>query len=480
MSLLQLLILVIAALTIWSASAFKRTAFLRQPLMLAFSVMAIFWLQPALPIRGLDFWLPLVTLMLVLLSWGFTAKPEERGLRRNLRPLLIIAGLVLALGLTRIFSFKGIITPSRPPQLWLIGIALVLLGAIYLLTTRFKTVRKTLLTLGVVGLIVLFVFLKMPELTQWMSTLLRSLSGQTSVTASALDVRWLGFSYVAFRLIHTLRDRQSGRLPAVTLEEYFIYILFFPAFTAGPIDRVERFVADLRVHVPRSAEQLGGAGVRLFEGVIKKFIVADVLAMMSLNASNAGLVQPTGWAWIMLYAYAFQIFFDFSGYTDIAIGLAGIMGIRLPENFKRPYRQQNLTQFWNNWHITLTQWFRSYFFNPLTRSLRSAKRPVPMWAVLLITQLSTFTLIGLWHGITLNFIAWGLWHGVGLFAQNRYSDKTRPLSVWLAERPKLNIISRVFSTLLTFHFVALGWVWFALPSLGLSLATLAKLFGAGG
>ena len=130
--------------------------------------------------------------------------------------------------------------------------------------------------------------------------------------------------------------------------------------------------------------------------------------------------------------------------------------------------------------MTLTQWFRAYFFNPLTRALRSANNPVPMWVVLLVTQLATFTLIGLWHGITLNFIAWGLWHGFGLFIQNRYSDKVRPLTAWLAERPGLNAVSRVFSTVLTFHFVALGWVWFALPSLDLSLATFARLFGVGG
>ena len=448
--------------------------------MLTFSVVAIFWLQPALPIRGLDFWLPVGTLLLVLLSWGLTAKPEERGLHRNLRPLLIVIGVVFALGLTRLLSAKGILTPSRPPQLWLIGIVLVLLAGLYLFTARIKSVSKLILAATVTGLILLFVVLKFPALTQAVSTVLRNLTGQSAGMASAFDIRWLGFSYVAFRLIHTLRDRQSGRLPGVTLEEYFIYILFFPAFTAGPIDRIERFITDLRSATPFSAEKLGQAGVRLFLGMVKKFILADLLAMMALNAANATQVHSTGWAWVLLYAYAFQIFFDFSGYTDIAIGLAGMMGVRLPENFKRPYLQPNLTQFWNNWHMTLTQWFRAYFFNPFTRALRGAKKPVPMWVVLLLTQLATFTLIGLWHGITLNFIAWGLWHGLGLFVQNRYSDKVRPFTAWLAERPALNMVSRVFSTLLTFNFVALGWVWFALPSLDLSLATFAKLFGAGG
>jgi D-alanyl-lipoteichoic acid acyltransferase DltB (MBOAT superfamily) len=480
MSLIQLLILIGAAVVICTVGGFSRTTRLRLPLMLAFSVLAIFWLQPALPIRGLDFFLPTGMLILVLVSWGLTARPEERSIRLNLRPVVIIAGIVLALATTRLFSLKGIITPSRAPQLWVSLIVVVIFGVLFLLVSRFKHVSKTWLGVSTVGLILIFILLKFPMLTEAISSSLRGLTGQNTGAASSLDIRWLGFSYVAFRLIHTLRDRQSGRLPGVTLEEYFIYVLFFPAFTAGPIDRVERFITFLRAPSPFSVERIEQAGERLFVGIAKKFIVADLLAMMALNAYNAGQVQSAGWAWILLYAYAFQIFFDFSGYTDIAIGLAGIMGVQLPENFKRPYLQPNLTQFWNNWHMTLTQWFRAYFFNPLTRALRSAEKPVPMWVVLLITQMSTFVLIGLWHGISLNFIAWGTWHGLGLFLQNRYSDKVRPFSAWLAERPGLNKVSRVLSTLLTFHFVALGWVWFALPSIDLSLSTFSKLFGFGG
>jgi D-alanyl-lipoteichoic acid acyltransferase DltB (MBOAT superfamily) len=218
----------------------------------------------------------------------------------------------------------------------------------------------------------------------------------------------------------------------------------------------------------------------LITGAAKKFILADLLAMVALNGVNAVQVSATGWAWVLLYAYAFQILFDFSGYTDIAIGLGGIMGIHLPENFNQPYLKPNLTQFWNNWHMTLTQWFRAYFFNPLTRAMRSAQKPAPVWLVILVTQLSTMVLIGLWHGITLNFVAWGLWHGVGMFVNNRWSDLSRPWTARLQEHPKLNFVSRVFSTILTFHFVVLGWVWFALPSLDLSMQTFSRLFGAGG
>src|SRR5512141_1685286 len=103
-----------------------------------------------------------------------------------------------------------------------------------------------------------------------------------------------------------------------------------------------------------------------------------------------------------------------------------LMGIRLPENFAAPYLKPNLSQFWNSWHMTLTQWFRSYFFNPLTRALQSSRRPLPTWLMILVTQLNTMILIGLWHGITPGFAIWGAWHGVGLFIHNRWADFMRP------------------------------------------------------
>jgi alginate O-acetyltransferase complex protein AlgI len=221
------------------------------------------------------------------------------------------------------------------------------------------------------------------------------------------------------------------------------------------------------------AEDVGQAGKRLLFGMFKKFAVADSLALVALNATNALQVRTAGWAWVLLYAYALQIYFDFSGYTDIAIGLAGLLGIRLPENFKAPYLKSNLTQFWNNWHITLTQWFRTYFFNPVTRSLRSGKKPLPIPAIIFITQMGTMLLIGLWHGATWNFIAWGLWHGVGLFFHNRWSEVTK--GGFARIPPRWQKVLNVGGVLLTFHFVALGWVFFALPSLGISAAFLQKL-----
>ncbi|PKN90375.1 MAG: hypothetical protein CVU45_02910, partial [Chloroflexi bacterium HGW-Chloroflexi-7] len=420
------------------------------------------------------------TLALVALGWVLTSKPEERNRRLTLITGVLVIGTVLVIALTRFLGMTGIITPSRPPQTFDVLLVLLVVGAILFLSYKFLKGRTALpYVVGIIILLVFFAALKLPVLTEWISGVLRLWSGQSRELASSLDLRWLGFSYIAFRLIHTLRDRQNGRLPAMMLDEYIIYMLFFPAISAGPIDRSERFIKDLRQPFIPSADVLGGASKRFVIGLLKKFVAADLLAMIALNAANAAQINSTGWAWILVYAYAFQIFFDFSGYTDIAISMGLLMGIKQPENFNAPYLKPNLTQFWNNWHMTLTQWFRAYFFNPLTRSLRSSKKPVPVWAVILITQLTTMTLIGLWHGITLNFVLWGLWHGLGIFIQNRWSDWTKPLSARIQQRPVLNKVVTIFTTLFTFQFVALGWVWFALPSMDLSLQVFGRLFGMG-
>ncbi len=340
---------------------------------------------------------------------------------------------------------------------------------------RISKPSKYVLTCAFVLILLIFVILKVPYLAAKVSEVFRILNHQSTSLALGQDLRWLGFSYIAFRLLHTIRDRISGRLPAVSLSEYMVYIIFFPALTAGPIDRIERFIGDLRRPIALTGEDIGEAGKRLTVGLFKKFVIADLLAMFALNATNALQVRTAGWAWVILYAFAFQILFDFSGYTDIAIGLGRLLGIKLPENFNWPYLKPNLTQFWNNWHMTLTQWFRANFFNPLTRALRSKKKPLPNPVVIFIMQLATMILIGLWHGVTLNFVAWGVWHGLGLFVHNRWSDFTK--MHFTSPSVRWQKVLSISGMLLTFNFVSLGWVFFALPDFSISTHFLSVLFG---
>ena len=446
--------------------------------LLVASSLAVFWLQPSLPIRYLDFWLPVATLALAILAWVITATPENRILKQNLPAFLVIATIVLLVGLTRFISPTDFLAPSRPPQTTTIILVLGALGAVTWLLALPKRNLSGLLIGGIVLLIVLLVILKFPPLTTWVSAQLRNFTGQSAALASPLDIRWLGFSYIAFRLIHTIRDRQSGRLPQVNLQEFVNYVIFFPAVTAGPIDRIERFAGDLRKPAELDSARFMDGSRRLLAGLFKKFVLADALALIALNATNASQVDSGGWTWVLLYAFAFQIYFDFSGYTDIAIGLGIWLGIVLPENFNRPYLKPNLTQFWNNWHMTLTQWFRAYYFNPLTRALRSSKQPLPAWFILLFTQVTTMVLIGMWHGITWSFIIWGLWQGIGLFIQNRYSEWAKPRTSALTSQPGWGKAFNAMGIILTFNYLALGWVWFTVPDPALALQVIGRLFGA--
>lgn len=445
--------------------------------LLALSALAVYWFQPVLPLRSFDFWLPSLSLAFVALTWFLTSQPAAWKLRQNIAGLLIIIGVVTLVDFSRCIFPEPILTGTTPPQFIQYFIFLSAIALAALLFTSLSRRFAWTLSLLIILLLSILVILKAPQLSLQASILFRTLTDRPTETASALDLRWLGFSYIAFRLIHVLRDKQTGRLPELSLPEFGTYVVFFPSLAAGPIDRAERFAKDLRQtdFALTQAEALS-AGQRIVVGLFKKFVVADALALVALNDSLAAQVGSAGWMWIHLYAYAFQIYFDFSGYTDIAIGIARLVGIKLPENFLAPYAKPNLTQFWSSWHITLTQWIRSYFFNPFNRWIRGYKS-LPAWTMLLAGQLATMLLIGLWHGITWNFILWGAWHGLGLFLQNRWSDfaKTR---IAVAD-PRLQTAMQVGGVLLTFHFVALGWVFFALSGPQLSLRVLSKLFGIG-
>jgi D-alanyl-lipoteichoic acid acyltransferase DltB (MBOAT superfamily) len=445
-------------------------------LMFAVSVAAIYWLQPASTIRHLGFWLPTATLALTAFAWALTTSAEERDFKDTLLTGLALAGMVLLVAAVRYVPLPCCLPPTRPPQILPVLVAVAGAAGLAALTARFFAKRRWLGGIFFAFVLSLFVILKTEPLGQMASAWLRSKTGQSIELASAFDIGWLGFSYVAFRLLHTLRDSMLGRLPPLSLREYFTYVIFFPAYTAGPIDRVERFVKGLREAKPLAVDDVMYAGRRIAVGIFKKFVLADSLSLIALDAVKAAQVQGAGWTWLLLYAYAFTIYLDFSGYTDVAIGLGRLLGISLPENFDRPYLKQNLTTFWNSWHMTLAQWFRSYFFNPLTRSMRSGRRlPVPM--IIFLGQLSTMVLLGLWHGVTWNFVIWGAWHGVGLFIHNRWYELTRARKSNPNAPPWLRRLGQVGATLLTFNFVALGWVWFALPSPSLALQVFAKLFG---
>jgi D-alanyl-lipoteichoic acid acyltransferase DltB (MBOAT superfamily) len=453
---------------------------------LVLSLLSIFWLQPLSPIRNLDFWLPMASIALTVFVWAVTFPGETRSLQQALPGLAIITLVVIGIALTRYLDLLCCLTPLPPPQLLSVLMALALILGIWAAAYYLLPGKPSIAILAVVVLVGLFIVIKSEALSEKASAWLRSLTGQSTELAASSDLAWLGFSFLAFRLLHAARDRQALRLPQYSLSEFAAYALYFPAVISGPIDRSQHFIGE--VNKARDLQRQPGwqqratkntiAGLqRILIGTFKKVVLADSLALFALNSQNAAQTSSTLWMWVLLLAYSLRIYLDFSGYTDIALGVSICMGISLPENFDRPYTKRNLTAFWNSWHMTLAGWFRSYVFNPFTRFLRSRNKDLQTWVVILCGQLLTMSLIGLWHGITWNFLIWGLWHGIGLFIQNRWSDWLGPR---LDERGFSSGASLALQTggwLATFTYVCLGWVWFALPSPAAALSVFSLLFG---
>jgi alginate O-acetyltransferase complex protein AlgI len=467
MTIIQILIFSIAALPLM----FLLPATVRAWGLLLGSLLGVAWLMGEGGFTQVSYLLLFGTITLTGMTWwlirpaGVVAAEDRVSLSIV---VLFLVGLLLLID-------------ARTPVL-----ASVMFGGAALSVLRFapgdaKTsfLQRRLLAGMVMVIVGLLVVLKLPELARLAGY---SLNWNAGRIADASPLVWLGFSYIAFRLIALLQDARAGRLPTegYSLREVMTYVLFFPAFTAGPIDRAQRFISELREAKPlTSASFVEGVG-RIAIGLTKKFLIADTLALVAMQPDLIDQADTILGLWVLLYLYTFQIYLDFSGYSDVAIGIGRLLGITLPENFDRPYLQPNIQQFWQRWHITLSTWFRVYYFTPFSRALIRSSYTFPQWSIVLSSQITTMTLIGLWHGITWNFFVWGLWHGVGLFVFKIISDNTRNWYKRIGSPKWAKRSLHVFSVLLTFHFVALGWVFFALTDLEMSLGMLLRLFGLGG
>jgi alginate O-acetyltransferase complex protein AlgI len=282
----------------------------------------------------------------------------------------------------------------------------------------------------------------------------------------------LGLSYLAFELLHVTIEQRRRKLRDVNPVDLLAFVFFAPARIAGPIKRFPQFIEAVRA-AGMSAGNIYAGLLRVILGLAKKYMVADVLA---LTVAESQHVASTRHAWTIVFAYSLQIYVDFSAYSDIAIGFARMLGIRLPENFNWPYFSANIREFWERWHITLSQWVRDYIFVPVGRGLfKTRLRPFP-FVIATISYLLTFTAVGAWHGLSGGFLVWGVYHGILLTLYQRIRLKT-PL--WVIEHPLYNSrIARGAAIAVTFLLVTIGWVPFMLP-LPEARKMLAMMFGAG-
>ena len=271
----------------------------------------------------------------------------------------------------------------------------------------------------------------------------------------------LGVSFFTFHAISYLVDLYRGNVGAErSLLRLTLYITMFPQLVAGPIVRYKTIARQLAQR--RATLWRASTGARIFViGMAQKVLVANQLGLVTDAAFGMGDRLDAGEAWLGLACYSLQIYFDFAGYSNMAIGVGFIVGLALPRNFDLPYTSQSITEFWRRWHISLSRWFRDYLYIPLGGNRRG---PLRTYANLAIV----FVLCGLWHGASWNFVIWGSWYGVFLIVER----------AWLLGA--LAGLPRVLRNAYALAVVMLGWVWFRAETLPQALDYFRALGGGGG
>lgn len=314
---------------------------------------------------------------------------------------------------------------------------------------RGKSVGKkavfTLSVLGVLGMLAYYKYLPLivqtfNDINQWAGR-----SARLEVPEQAIPI---GISFFTFRFVHYLVEMKRGNIQSRGYFKFLLYTFFFPIMTAGPIERYGRFESQREEIRGFQWENVAEGLPRILLGLFKKIVLADSIAFLAGDLSSPDL-SDTAYL-LAVYSYALKIYFDFSGYSDIAIGMGRLFGFRLMENFNAPYLQRNISLFWKSWHMSLTGWFRDYLFIPLGGSRVPPGRTV-------FNTLVVMAATGIWHGAAWHFMAWGLYHAIGLLILRFYNLL---IAVHLSDRFKRSRTATAMSVALTFHFAAFGWVFF--------------------
>jgi len=333
------------------------------------------------------------------------------------------------------------------------------LAAVWLARTAGERERKSIVALAVVlDLGVLAAFKYYGFFAHEINGVLGDLGLGLSMPLVAIAIP-LGVSFYVFQAISYVVDVYRGVIERGATIDVAIYLSFFPHVVAGPIVRAREFLPQLeKPRDPRDVA-VGAAVVLIAVGLVKKVAIADTLAREVVDPVFA---VPEAYAapdvWLAAYAYAVQIYCDFSGYTDIAIGVALLMGFVFPQNFRAPYRATTIREFWRRWHITLSRYLRDFLYIPLggNRGGRIATAR---------NLMATMVLGGLWHGAAWTFVLWGTIHGGVLVAEHQLGDRWRP-PAWLG-------------WLLTFHVVVFAWVFFRAGDLATATSFLERLTAGG-
>lgn len=336
------------------------------------------------------------------------------------------------------------------PKFVLVLVATGLLD--YLISTRWSQHRLAT-TIGVVyNLALLVVFKYFGFFLENVRVLLDSFGIGHSLGVLEIGLP-LGLSFFTFQKISYLLDVYRGEAkPAKNAVAYLLFISLFPQLIAGPILRFKDLADQLAARTCQANwSQRWDGFQRVALGLAKKVLIADNLAPVAnafFDGNDSGV-----WAWLGLVAYALQIYFDFSGYCDMAIGMGRMMDFSFPENFNWPYKSRSVREFWQRWHMTLSTWMRDYLYVPLGGNRKGAKRTM-------INLSTVFLLSGLWHGAQWTFVIWGAWHGAFIAAER-----------WWPDGWKIKSLGWLYSIIA----VVLGWLWFRSADVSAAMDAIYRL-----
>jgi D-alanyl-lipoteichoic acid acyltransferase DltB (MBOAT superfamily) len=329
-----------------------------------------------------------------------------------------------------------------------------------------QKVKKFWMITGVsVNLLILFYYKYTYFLFEWINKILGlhiqvkdylAIAGNNLLNAHfdvASIILPIGISFFTFQALSYIIDVYKNSIPPLkSITEFGFYIAYFPQLVAGPIMRATEFIPQISRKFGLSKNEFGHAVFLILNGLVKKMVISDFI---SLNFVDRVFENPHMFSGIenlmAVYGYAIQIYCDFSGYTDIAIGLALLMGFRIPINFNSPYKAYSLVDFWRRWHISLSSWLRDYLYIALGGNRKGLVRT---YANLIVTML----LGGLWHGANIKFVIWGALHGFGLVVNKLVAGilpKQTYTPVW----------QKTLGWIVTFHFVCFAWIFFRADSM---------------
>ncbi|MDE7402905.1 MAG: MBOAT family protein [Muribaculaceae bacterium] len=272
----------------------------------------------------------------------------------------------------------------------------------------------------------------------------------------------VGISFYTFQSISYVVDVYKGKIaPTKSWLDYIFFLSFFPALVAGPIVRADYFLPQLEKNEKATSQDIWGGLFLIIIGILKKAVIADYIAQYNDLIFNDPALYTGVQTLMGVLGYTMQIYCDFSGYSDMAIGLALIMGFKLGINFNSPYQSRNLTEFWRRWHISLSSWLRDYLYIPLGGNRKGTFRTY-------LNNFLTMLIGGLWHGAAWKFVFWGAMHGVGLAVH-------KACKPWLSKIPD-NFLTSFCSWLLTFVYVSLLWVFFRAADFEQSVLIISNIF----